>query len=167
MPESDSQDLPGLVLSLPILSRMRHVQGWLAEEEADLLIAACSRSLLSVSNQGAVVEVGSFYGRSTVVLGSVVQSLHAPTKVYAVDPHDGIVGAVGSQTQSMGPTLETFRDNIAANGLASVVEPIPRRSFEVTWQKPVAFLFIDGLHDYENVSRDFHHFEPWVISGAI
>ncbi len=166
MPDSTMKDDSGLVLSLPILNRMRNIKGWLAEEEADLLIAACSRSLSAVSNDAAVVEVGSFCGRSTVVLASVVQSLGAPTRVYAVDPHEGVVGATDSGTQSLGPTFEIFRHNIAVNGLTSVVEPIPRRSVDVLWEKPIAFLFIDGLHDYENVSQDFHHFEPWVVAGG-
>jgi hypothetical protein len=166
MPESKSKRVPALILSLPILQRMRMVRGWLEDAEADLLIAACSRALTSLSSHSAVVEVGSFCGRSTVVLGSVVQSLGAPTKVYAVDPHDGIVGALDLGTQSMGPSLDIFRHNIAENALTPVVEAVACRSFEVTWDKPIAFLFIDGLHDYGNVSRDFHHFEPWVMAGG-
>jgi hypothetical protein len=26
--------------------------------------------------------------------------------------------------------------------------------------------FVDGLHDYINVSRDFYHFSEWLVSGA-
>jgi hypothetical protein len=98
----------------------------------------------------------------------VVQSLAAPTKVYAIDSHEGVVGAAGCNTgvMSLGSTLEVFRRNIAANALTSVVETVVKRSYEVTWDKPIALLFIDGLHDYENVSRDFHHFEPWVTAGG-
>ena len=145
---------------------MRKIQGWLEDEEADLLIATSSRALSSLPGGSAVVEIGSFCGRSTVVLGSVVQSLGAQTKVYAVDPYDGVVGALDSGTQSLGPTLEAFRRNIAENALTSVVEVIINRSFEVAWARSIAFLFIDGLHDYRSVSIDFRHFEPWVITGG-
>jgi hypothetical protein len=157
---------PGVVLSIPILNRMKKIEGWLAEEEADLLLAACNQAVLSLPPESAVVEIGSFCGRSTVVLGSVVQSLGAQTKVYAIDSHEGLVGAEGSGTTLLGSTFGTFRRNMVENGLSSVVEPIVKRSYEVNWEKPIAFLFIDGLHDYGNVSRDFHHFERCVVAGG-
>jgi Methyltransferase domain/Glycosyl transferase family 2 len=158
----------GVVLSVPILKRIKKIEGWLNEEEADLLLATCHRAVSFLPRESAVVEIGSFCGRSTIVLGSVVQSLGASTKVYAIDGHDGIVGAAGSGTgtMSLGSTLDVFRRNIAENALTSVVEPVVKRSYEVTWDKPIALLFIDGLHDYDNVSRDFHHFEPWVVAGG-
>lgn len=166
MSDSKPKDGPGLVLSVPILNKMRKIQGWLEDEEADLLIVTCSRALSTLCAGSAVVEVGSFCGRSTVVLGSVVQSLGIPSRVYAVDPHNGVVGALDSGTKSLGPTLAIFQRNVAENALASIVETMISPSFEVAWDKPIAFLFIDGLHDYGNVSRDFYHFEPWVIPGG-
>ena len=33
--------------------------------------------------------------------------------------------------------------------------------------RPIAFLFIDGLHNYPNVSRDFYHFERCVLPGGL
>lgn len=166
MSEPQSKDSTGLVLSLPILNRMKKIKGWLEEEEADLLIASCSRAMASVPAGSAVVETGSFCGRSTVVLGSVMQSLGAQTRIYAVDPHDGVVGAMNGHTQSFGPTLEIFRRNMQENGLVEIVEAIPKRAFEVTWDKPIGFLLIDHLHDYESVSSDFYHFGPHVIAGG-
>lgn len=157
----------GMVLSLPILNRMKTIDGWLNEKEADLLLATCHRAVAS-SAESAIVEIGSFCGRSTVVLGSVLQSLAASTKVYAIDSHEGIVGAAGSGggIKSLGSTLDVFHRNITENALTPFVEAIVKRSYEVTWDKPIALLFVDGLHDYDNVSRDFHHFEPWVVAGG-
>jgi hypothetical protein len=166
--DPDTAASPGLVLSLPILNRIKNIQGWLDEEEADLLLATCNRALSSLPRQSAVLEVGSFCGRSTVLLGSVVESLGSLSKVYAVDSHEGIVGAVSSAEgiRSLGSTLDIFRANIAAHGLTPVVETVVQRSYEVNWEKPIALLFIDGLHDYVNVSRDFRHFEEWVVPGG-
>jgi predicted O-methyltransferase YrrM len=157
----------GVVLSIPILNRMRKIEGWLDEEEADLLLAICNQAILSATDKtAAVVEIGSFCGRSTVVLGSVIQSLGAPTKVYAIDSHEGVVGAAGTWTTTLGSTLGVFRRNMLENCLTSVVEAIVKRSYEVIWDRPIALLFIDGLHDYGNVSRDFHHFEQWLAGGG-
>jgi Methyltransferase domain/Glycosyl transferase family 2 len=166
MPASRFKDSSRLVLTLPILAKMKKIQGWLEEDEADLLIAAAARALATLPGGSAVVEVGSFCGRSTVVLGSVVKSLGAETKVYAIDPHDGKVGALDQGIQSLAPSGDRFRHNIAEAALTTVVETIEKRSFEVTWDKPIGFLLIDGFHDYPNVARDFHHFEPQLVPGA-
>ena len=32
--------------------------------------------------------------------------------------------------------------------------------------RPIHILFIDGLHDYTNVARDFFQFQQWVVSGG-
>ena len=98
----------GVVRTLPILAQMRRIEGWLADDEADLLIAGLTRALADLPASHAVVEVGSHCGKATVVLGSVVRALGAPSTVYAVDPHDGVVGATDQGLQSRGPTLARF-----------------------------------------------------------
>src|SRR6185436_9391339 len=114
----------------------------------------------------AVVEVGSYCGRSTVVLGSAVQVLCPTGRVYAIDPHRGQVGALDQGLQSGTPTLKKLRANLAATGLTGAVEVVCKHSFEVDWQGPISFLLIDGLHDYVNVARDFLHFEAAVVPGG-
>jgi len=158
---------PRLLLTWPVLQTMRQIEGWLEDDEADLLLGATRSALETLSPPHAVVEVGSYCGRSTVVLGSVVRALSPAGKVYAVDPHDGRVGALDTGIRTMAPTLERFRRNIAAAGLSSVVEEVRQLSHEVVWDRPISLLLIDGLHDYVNVSRDFRHFEPWVEPGGL
>jgi cephalosporin hydroxylase len=155
-----------LVLTLPILRSMRSIQGWLEEDEADLLIATAREALTELPSLHTVVEIGSYCGRSTVVLASVVKAMCAEAKVYAIDPHTGEVGAQDQGLYSTIPTRERFRQNIADAGLTEVVELIPQYSFEVPWELPICLILIDGLHDYTNVSRDFFHFEPWIVPGA-
>ncbi len=163
---SETNTSRGLVLTLPILRLMNPIEGWLGEDEADLLIATTWKALTELSPLNAVVEVGSYCGRSTVVLASVVKAICAQTKVYAIDPHTGKVGSQDRGLYDTMPTREIFRQNIANAGLADVVELIPKYSFEVLWDQPIGLLLIDGLHDYTNVSRDFSHFEPWIVPGA-
>jgi hypothetical protein len=147
---------------------MRGIEGWLEDGEADLLLAAAGRAIGTHPN-GMVVEIGSYCGRSTVVLGAALAAAaNAPdTKIYAIDPHQGIVGALDQGIQQGLPTYARFLQNIADAGIAHLVESIRQRSYEVSWSKPIGFLFVDGLHDYFNVTRDFHHFEPWIESGAL
>jgi hypothetical protein len=135
--------------TLPVLRLIRDIDGWFLDDEADLLLAACTRATLDVPG-GAVVEVGSYCGRSTIVLASAVA-----------------VGAADAGMWSVPPTLERFTANIAHAGVADYVVTVQQRSYEVQWDMPIAFLLVDGLHDRENVERDFRHFEPWLDRNAI
>jgi hypothetical protein len=156
----------GLLLTLPILARMKRIEGWLEDEEADLLIATTSSMLKQVPAPHVLVEAGSYCGRSTIVLGSVVKALSPEAKIYAIDPYNGKVGALDQGIQVLPPTLEKFKRNMAEAELASIVEIIQAQSAEVAWEKPISLLLIDGLHDYANVARDFFHFEPWMVAGG-
>ncbi|MHC4167166.1 MAG: class I SAM-dependent methyltransferase [Planctomycetota bacterium] len=153
----------GLLLARPIMTLMNKVEGWLEEDEADLLMASCHKVLADIPHTNSIVEIGSYCGRSTIVLGSVVKAVNPEAKVYAIDPHGGRVGALDNGIMKEEPTLERFRHNIAAAGLNENVEIVRKHSFEVAWNKEISLLLIDGLHDYVNVSRDFFHFEPWII----
>jgi Methyltransferase domain/Glycosyl transferase family 2 len=156
-----------LLLTTRILRRMRSIEGWLEDEEADLLIAALTRAA-ALANAQAVVEIGSYCGRSTVVLGGALSSVDAALaiKIYAIDPHNGIVGALDQGIKYLPPSLFAFRRNISEAGLDHLVESIVKHSFEVEWSKPICLLLIDGLHDYANVSRDFHQFERSIVPGG-
>jgi predicted O-methyltransferase YrrM len=165
-PTTTADDAPGLLLTWPILRAMKRIEGWLEEEEADLLAAAAARALTELPGPHTLVEVGSYCGRSTVVLGCVAQTLARDAHVVAIDPHDGEVGAVDQGVKRMRPTFDRFQANIAAAGLSDVVVAIRRRSGDVPWAQSIDFLLIDGLHDYSNVAGDFWHFEPHVVPGG-
>jgi predicted O-methyltransferase YrrM len=156
-----------LMLTMPVLERMRRIEGWLEDAEADLLLAAVTRAIATVQN-GAIVEIGSYCGKSTVVLAAAVSALEDPhrVKIYAIDPHDGIVGALDQGVQQLAPTRDQFLKNISNAGIMHLVEPLIQRAFETDWNQPISFLLIDGLHDYFNVARDFNHFEPWIAAGG-
>ncbi len=162
----EASDASPLLLTLPVLDRMRSIEGWLEDDEADLLTAAAVRAVQELPADHVVVEVGSYCGRSTVVLASVVQALRPAARVHAIDPHEGTVGALDRGLETGASTFERFQANLAAAGVDRVVESIRKHSFEVPWEQPISLLLIDGLHDYYNVARDFWHFERWVGPGG-
>jgi hypothetical protein len=159
---------PRLFLTLPVLSRMKGIEGWLEEDEADLLIAATRAACSGAGGDppGQIVEIGSYCGRSTVVLASAARAFASGVRVYAVDPHDGTVGAADQGVHAGESTLRRFLHNLADAGVTDTVEVVQKFSWQVEWDRPIALLFIDGLHDYANVARDFAHFEPWLAPGA-
>jgi predicted O-methyltransferase YrrM len=157
---------PPLLLVSDILAIMHPIPGWLRDEEADLLIAVLSRIVLGRPGPHAIVEVGSHRGRASVVLAGVLRRLAPDSRLYAIDPHDGLVGAADQKLHSTGPTLASFQQNIENAGLADLITPIVSKTGDLGWDRPVQFLLIDGLHDYANVAADFRSFERWLVPGA-
>lgn len=142
------------------------IAGWLFEDEVELLIRITALGLSAGSGSEALIEVGSYCGRSTCAIASVIKALNATAKLYAIDPHQGHVGAQDLEVEITEPTLDMLKKNLQRAGLEDQVVVIHAHSWEVAWDRPVSFLFIDGLHDYENVARDFRQFEPWLMRGG-
>ena len=149
-----------------ILTPIRSVEGWLRDEEAELLIHLTRRAV--VEHAAAVVEIGSFCGKSTIVLARAAKTTGVDARIYAIDPHQGEVGADDTiaGVERLRPTFDRFLHNIEGAGVADAIEPIRRRSYEVPWRRPIGLLFVDGLHDYASVARDFFHFEPYLEHGG-
>lgn len=156
---------PPLLLTQPILAKMRAIEGWLEDDEADLLLAATARALAEHPEAQALVEVGSYCGKATVVLASVVQALRSSARVHSIDMHDGRLGAAGKIVQ-VTPSFRTLQRNLDAAGVSQFVDVIQSRADEVYWTGTIALLLIDGLHDYVSVSGDFRHFESALTPGS-
>jgi hypothetical protein len=154
-------------LRQPILREMRSIEGWLTPSEADLLISATHCALSDCPHVNALVEVGSYCGRATTVIGSVIRAVRSTARVWAIDPHDGFVGAHDQGLERVAPTLDTLHANIERMLLSPFVEIVRARAQDVPWTEPLCLLLIDGLHDYPNVLRDFSHFEPHLCAGAL
>jgi hypothetical protein len=155
-----------MLTTFSLISKIKNIEGWLDDKEADLLIAITLKACKEMPSPHSILEIGSYHGKSTVLLGSVVKEYFPEAKVYAVDPHEGTIGAVDQGIQMLPPSLEMFNKNIGDAGLSEVIELIKNYSFNVKWEKPICLMFIDGLHDYPNVARDFWHFSNWVNPGG-
>lgn len=142
---------------------MEKIDGWLSEGEAKYLYSlACYGP-----GTGALVEIGSWKGKSTVVLAAGSKAARRE-KVYAIDPHRG-----GPDQEGLGykniDTEGEFRENIRTAGVDDYVVPMVMRSSDAvqTWQDPIRLLWIDGDHDYGAVKNDFILWEPHVIDGGV
>jgi len=136
------------------------IDGWLWEEEGKLLY-----NLAKKNKAGAIIEIGSWKGKSTVYLG-MGSMVGGKASVYAIDPHSGTLEHQRNDSIS---TLNEFKENIEKAALKDIVCPIVKTSKEasINWQKPVGFIFIDGGHEYEFVEEDFRLWFPFVINGGI
>lgn len=151
---------------LALIAAMREIPGWLEDEEAELLIAGAACVTRSPGPR-SLVEIGSYQGRSTVVIAGTLKALSPESRLFAIDPHEGTVGAADARLSRGPSTFDSFLAHIERTGVAAQVQPIRALSYETEWTEPVDLLFVDGLHDRLNVERDFRHFEPFLTEDAV
>lgn len=143
------------------IEKMEPFRGWFFRDEAAMMYKAAKDVTKRLA--GSVVEVGSYCGRSTTILAAAVEeSRGLRAKVCAIDPHLGDLSR-GKEA----PTWDVFLNNMEKAGVSEIVLPIRKRSVDVEWWMPIAFILIDGLHDYDSVKADFEHFYPFVELGGL
>lgn len=136
----------------------KDVPGFLGENEARFLglVAAC------IPAQGAIVEIGSFKGRSTVMLAKVA-SHYGLGPIISIDPHTHIL-STGHDSDTHPSTYDDFLTSLRGAGVEQHVEIHRAFSKEVsrTWNRAIRFLWIDGDHSYKGAKEDFDGFISFV-----
>lgn len=117
---------------------------------------------------GRIVEIGSFRGRSTIVLRRAA----APdVEVVAIDPHGG--GDRGPQQISPDAALgeadhEAFHANLLRAGVDDGVRHVRRMSQEALGEVEgeVSLLYVDGAHRYGPARADLERWGERVVPGG-
>jgi Methyltransferase domain len=139
------------------------VPGWLTEAQARRLWDAAR----SLSAPAQIVEIGSFRGRSTIVLALAGDGL----PVVAIDPHLG--GDRGPQEYASQPELgqadhEAFAANLARAGVAERVRHVRRFSQEALpeVEGAIELLYVDGAHRFVPARADLRRWGARVPVGG-
>ena len=133
-----------------------HVEGWLSEAQGAALFEAAA----AATGRGAIVEIGSWKGRSTVWLAHGARL--ARQRVYAIDPH------ANSREDASARTFDEFVSNVSAAGVRDIVEPLVMPSSEAATRIAggVEVLFIDGDHSDDGARADAETWLPRLIEGG-
>jgi hypothetical protein len=148
-----------------LLERMDGIDGWLSRDEAAFL-ALLTADGVRLAPDAAVVEVGSYCGRGTVVLAGA-SAAPGRGRVHAVDRFDGVVGSAPAGLHHGEPTWERFRATVRSAGLGRRLRMHRARSADLDWQEDVALLVVDGWHDYVSVRADVDRFAGHVVVGGL
>lgn len=141
------------------------VPGWLTTADARLLYALAHHG----PAHGAIVEIGSAWGKSTIMLAQGSKDRHRE-KVYAIDPHTGDPWFLSDGGITRHDSLGEFVKNIQLFDLTAQVIPVVATSNDAAATLdigPIRLLFIDGLHTYEGVRSDIERWVPRVVPGGI
>jgi predicted O-methyltransferase YrrM len=140
------------------------VEGWMSDDQGRRLFAAAARCRPG----GRIVEIGSFRGRSTIVLAAAAAT---GVEVVAIDPHAGndrgpqeIAGFAGEAAGDR----EAFQANLDRAGVGSRVRHVAAFSAEAHGDvdDPIDVLYIDGAHRYRPARADVRDWGARVMDGG-
>ncbi|HUF99518.1 MAG TPA: class I SAM-dependent methyltransferase [Ilumatobacter sp.] len=140
------------------------IEGWMTRGQSDQLFEAAA----GCPADGQIVEIGSFQGRSTVVL-----ALGAPdgARVIAIDPHAGNDRGpqeISGYAEAASADHDAFNANLASAGIAERVTHV--RDFSDKALQAVSgdidVLYIDGAHRYGPARADIAAWGDRVAPGG-
>ena len=141
-----------------VLRSVDRVDGWMSPDQAQALYTAAA----ACHSGDQIVEIGSFRGRSTIVLASVA----APgVSVVAIDPHAGNdrgPNELDGYAAEADEDHEVFNRNLAAAGVTDRVRHVREMSdgAHSAVEGDIAVLYIDGAHRYGPARQDI---EQWGV----
>lgn len=146
------------------LERIEGVEGWLSVPQAIRLFQAAR----DVRTPGRIIEIGSFRGRSTIVLACAAGE---GVELVAIDPHGG--GDRGPQQISPDARRgeedhAAFVANLRRAGVEGRVHHV-RASSQVALgavQGHVDLLYVDGAHRYGPARADIERWGARVAPGG-
>ncbi len=135
--------------------RAQNIFGWLSKREAEALHSAA----MQTPEDGFILEVGAFRGKSTALLASTGRSVVALDPLHVGSPVDGERTITEDDVDSLIDVVRSF-DN------ADWIR------FESTQIDPEVFplidlLYIDGNHDGTAAYDDFMHFKNRLKPGSL
>jgi MMP 1-O-methyltransferase len=154
------------------LKILNTIKGFMDDAEAGRLFELAGQA----AGLGAVLEIGSYCGRSAAIMGPACQQNN--TILYSIDHH------TGSEEQQPGEeyfdpelfdertgginTLPFLRETLQKTGLEDTVVPIVSTSIVAgkMWQTPLAMVFIDGGHSFDAALADFLTWSPHILPGG-
>jgi MMP 1-O-methyltransferase len=146
------------------------IPGWTRNVEA----SALAERAYALDGEAVIVEVGSFFGSSTVLLAGA-RKRKGSGIVHCVDPFDGSGDSCSTphysaiiMAFSQRSPREHFDENLSAAGLSDWIEVHQGKAedFASDWATPIDLLFLDGDQSPAGARAAYEAFEPWLKPGG-
>ncbi len=150
----------------------RSARGFMPHDEGLCLY----QTVLEITVQGPIVEVGSYCGKSAIYLGAA--AAETGSVVFTIDHHRGSEemqegwehhdGEVVNRDTGRIDSLPALRRNLEETGLEGSVVPIVGDSRLVAshWETPVSMVFIDGGHGPIPAHADYDDWASKIAPGG-
>ena len=155
-----------------LFAMAEQVRGFMPADEGRALYDAALRYLKG----GVGVEIGTYCGKSTLLLGAAAQQTGGV--LYTIDHHHGSEehqpgwdfhdASLVDEVTGLFDTLPAFRRTLDVAGLDDHVVAVVGKSPVVAraWRSPLQLLFIDGGHSEKAATDDFEGWAKWVNPGG-
>jgi len=126
-----------------------------------------------ISDNSVMVEVGSWMGRSSSYVASLIKESGKNIKFYCVDTWEGSEEHIDliKSLQEKGISLyEVFQNNILECEVNDYITPIKLASIEASKtfaDESIDFIHIDAAHDYDNVLADIKAWYSKIKPGGL
>jgi len=146
------------------LAAVSEVEGWMTEAQARRLWDSAA----AVDPSGTIVEIGSFRGRSSIVLA---RAAAAGVEIIAIDPHAGTdrgPNEVRGFEREAEVDHEVFHANLERAGVGERVRHVRAFSREALGEVEgqIDLLYIDGAHRYGPAVADIRVWGGRVRPGG-
>lgn len=150
----------------------RSARGFMPHDEGLCLY----QTVLEITVQGPIVEVGSYCGKSAIYMGAA--AAETGSVVFTIDHHRGSEemqegwehhdGEVVNRDTGRIDSLPALRRNLEETGLEGSVVPIVGDSRLVAshWDTPVSMVFIDGGHGPIPAHADYDDWASKIAPGG-
>ncbi|HVE69060.1 MAG TPA: class I SAM-dependent methyltransferase [Solirubrobacteraceae bacterium] len=146
------------------LAAAAEVEGWLSDDQAGRLWERAA----AVAPGGTIVEIGSYRGRSAIVLATAARE---GVEVVAIDPHAGNdrgpreIHGTSAQGEA---DHRAFLDNLARAGVDGRVRHVraPSQDALDAVAGAVDLLYVDGAHRYGSARADLARWGARVAPGG-
>lgn len=144
------------------------IPGMITPRSGQILYSLC----MFQETVGDVVEIGSWQGRSTSFLARATRD-SGNGRFFAIDHFKGNIGKEKSYIvgkEDLSDLKSNFIENMETIKLNCSVNLLDMPNWEAAERfahNQIRFLFIDGDHTYDGVSKDIELFFPKLCPGAI
>ncbi len=156
---------PSFYDSLDTISKeIQGIEGYLTPREIKCLFSLA----YFPTAEGDVLEIGSFKGKSTILLTKASKLGNSSSKIVAVDPLTS-PSSTDPDLKGKASGADDFYQNLKNAGIEDQVEFHQTFSYKLAefWNRPLRLLWIDGDHTYKGAKKDFDLFAPYLADGAI
>lgn len=120
-----------------------------------------------LKKEGAILEIGSFKGKSTIVLSKSAEKVSAKKQIHACDTFE-----LSQETDPDGDPLilfDTFKQNLQKHHVLEqvTIHKMSSQKLAENWKLPLKVLWIDGDHSYQGAKQDFDNFKKFLSPGSI
>lgn len=147
-----------------MLRRIEHVEGWLTDEQALRLWASAHR----LKPPARVVEIGSFRGRSTIVLAAAAAE---GVEIVAIDPHAGNdrgpqeISGFAAEAATDNARFERNLTDAGVRDRVRHIRAFSDRAHDAV-EDPIDLLYVDGAHRYAPALEDIRRWGDRVRDGG-